>query len=63
MAESDKVGDTDDDAEVYETQRVSRLPPLCPLEIFERGRAFQEANDAIRMQEAGEIDESKVKTS
>lgn len=59
--ESDKVGDSDgdDEADVYETQPVSQLPPLCPLEIFERGRAFHEANDAIRMQESGQIDESK----
>ena len=50
----------DDEPETYETQLIPQVPPLCPLEIFERGRAFQEASAAIRMHETGDIDESKM---
>ena len=52
--------ESDIEAQAYETQPVHQSPMLCPLEIFEKGRAFQEANSAIRMQESGEIDESKM---
>jgi ankyrin repeat protein len=33
---------------------------LCPLEIFERGRAFMEANNALSLQDTGELEDIKV---
>ena len=53
-------GESDIEPEAYETQHLHQAPLLCPLDIFERGRAYHEVNSALRMLEAGEIDESKM---
>eukprot|EP00548_Thalassiothrix_antarctica_P011370 CAMPEP_0194158066 /NCGR_PEP_ID=MMETSP0152-20130528/74556_1 /TAXON_ID=1049557 /ORGANISM="Thalassiothrix antarctica, Strain L6-D1" /LENGTH=2143 /DNA_ID=CAMNT_0038866995 /DNA_START=775 /DNA_END=7206 /DNA_ORIENTATION=- len=49
-----------DEVDDYETQHPLQQTLLSALEIFERGRAFQEASATLRKHETGDIDESQL---
>lgn len=62
FVDDDELGDSarNDEPDVYETQADTQGPLLCALEIFERGLAFRELNEALIRRKAGGINEAKL---